>query len=83
MATRQWNEADGSGPARRTSFSSLYREEDWWAIWLGLGIVLLAVGLFSGGNPVLKYLAVNPGGIKWNSLDDIAKHFGANYHLYL
>ena len=63
MATKQaWNEASESGPVRKTNFSDLYLKEDWWAIWLGLGIVALAVVLFNSGNTLLKSLAVNPAG---------------------
>jgi uncharacterized integral membrane protein (TIGR00698 family) len=84
MATRQaWNEASESGPVRKASFSDLFRKEDWWAIWLGLGIVALAIVLFESGNPLLKSLSVNPGGVKWKSLDDLAAHFAANGQWYL
>ncbi len=84
MTTKQsWNEASESGPVRQTNFSDFYLKEDWWAIWLGLGIVVLAVILFNSGNTLLKSLAVNPGGIKWKSADDIANHFAANFQWYL
>ncbi|MGO9546679.1 MAG: YeiH family protein [Rhodomicrobium sp.] len=84
MTTRQaWNEASESGPVRVTRFSDLFLKEDWWAIWLGLGIVALAIVLFNNHSTFLKSLAVNPGGIKWHSLDDITAHFAAKYPWYL
>jgi len=84
MGTRQaWNEASESGPVRRTTFSDFYLKEDWWAIWLGLGIVVFAVILFNSGNTFLKSISINPGGTKWKSLDDLAAHFTANSQWYL
>lgn len=84
MPTRQaWNEASESGPVRKSAFRDLYRKEDWWAIWLGLGIVAIAIILFESGNPLLKSIAINPGGIKWKSLDDLGAHFTANAQWYL
>jgi hypothetical protein len=34
--------------ARRSS-SALFRNEDWWAIWIGLGLIAVGVALFAGG----------------------------------
>ncbi|MGO8955204.1 MAG: YeiH family protein [Rhodomicrobium sp.] len=84
MKTRRaWNEASDSGPVRKTAFSDLFLKEDWWAIWLGLGIVALAIISFNHGNTFLKSLAINPGGIKWKSLDDLTAHFTANASWYM
>ncbi|MGO9173180.1 MAG: YeiH family protein [Rhodomicrobium sp.] len=84
MTTRQaWNEASESGPVRKSGFSDLFLKEDWWAIWLGLGIVALAIVSFNNGNTFLKSLAINPGGIKWKSMDDLTAHFTANASWYL
>ena len=60
----------------------LYLKEDWWAIYLGLGIAFLAMIAFMSGSPLLKYLAINPGGLKWTSIDQLFAHFANNIHLY-
>jgi len=62
---------------------ALYCKEDWWAIWLGLGLILLAIALFPGNSAVLKQLAISPGGLKWTSLDQVFAHFGAKWDQYL
>jgi uncharacterized membrane protein YadS len=60
----------------------LYLKEDWWAIYLGIGIVALAIIAFVSGSTAVKSLTVNPGGLKWSSLDTLVTHFGQNAHLY-
>ncbi len=68
---------------RNSGWSDLYLKEDWWAIWIGLGILALDVALFNGGSNLLKSLAINPGGLKWSSFDQLANHFSQNAQLYL
>ena len=68
--------------AKPMGWTELYLKEDWWAIYLGLGITFLAVIAFMNGSPMLKSLAINPGGLKWTSLDQLFAHFANNYHLY-
>ena len=62
---------------------ALFLKEDWWAIWIGLGVVLLGIVLFMNGNAALKSLAVNPGGLKWTTLGQLGDHFAANAVKYL
>src|SRR5580698_924889 len=54
--------------ARNSPWSELFRKEDWWAIWIGLGLIAVAVALFAGGSSI-KWLAVAPQ--KWSRLSDV------------
>ncbi len=40
-----------------TGLKSLYLKEDWWAVWIGLGTVLIALAMWAGGGS-LKILSV-------------------------
>jgi uncharacterized integral membrane protein (TIGR00698 family) len=62
-----------------SGWNELWRKEDWWAIWIGLGIVLVAYILFAQGDS-LKWIAVTPA--KWSSFDQLAAHFSANILRY-
>jgi uncharacterized membrane protein YadS len=53
--------------ARESLWSELIRKEDWWAIWIGLGLIALAIGLFLDGGS-LKDIAVAPQ--KWSHPDE-------------
>ena len=48
----------GAG-TRRSPWGELLRTEDWWAIWIGLGLVATALALFGSGASV-KWLAIAP-----------------------
>ena len=86
MATTQeaWNESSEGQPPKPMGWKELYLKEDWWAIWLGLGMMIAAILIFEGGgSSLLKALAVNPGGLKWSSVDQLGAHFSQNASLYL
>ncbi len=51
--------------ARSSPWRELLRKEDWWAIWIGLGMIAVAIALFAGGSSI-KWIAVSPQ--KWSHL---------------
>src|SRR4030042_49732 len=61
-------------------WKELYLKEDWWAIYLGLGIVIAAIVFFYTGNPFLKSLSVLPPG--WTDFKQITEHFSTNIGWY-
>jgi uncharacterized integral membrane protein (TIGR00698 family) len=65
---------------RRSGWQELWLKEDWWAIWLGLGIVLVGYILFTQGSS-LKWIAVTPA--KWSNFAQLSQHFGDNGLRYL
>ena len=76
-------EIDFSGAATRrdgVGWHELWRKEDWWAIWLGLGLVLAGYLLFANGAS-LKWLAVTPA--KWSSWAQLGAHFTDNLLRYV
>ncbi len=78
-----WNENSEEGKPAKLGWRSLYLKEDWWAIWVGLGLMAIAILFFNQGNTLLKTLAINPGGLKWTSLDQLGAHFAGNAQTYL
>ncbi len=65
--------------ARSSPWRELLRKEDWWAIWIGLGLIAVAVALFVGGSSI-KWIAVAPQ--KWAHAADVRlqlSQHGAQY----
>jgi uncharacterized integral membrane protein (TIGR00698 family) len=56
--------------ARRSPWGALFRNEDWWAIWIGLGLIAIAVALFTGSSSI-KWIAVAPQ--KWSHLSELTQ----------
>jgi hypothetical protein len=60
---------------RTSSWGELFSQEDWWAIWIGLGLIAAAAVLFSNGGS-LKWLAVAPQ--KWSHLPEVTAQLRDN-----
>jgi uncharacterized membrane protein YadS len=63
-----------------TKLQKLWKTEDYWAVWLGLGIVLLALGVYWGGSSI-KSWAVTPG--SWSSIGGLTADLGHHWTGYL
>jgi uncharacterized membrane protein YadS len=72
-------ESKATSPSLASGWRELWLKEDWWAIWLGLGLVILGYILFSNGLS-LKWIAVTPD--KWSRFPQLAAHFAANAPRY-
>jgi len=57
--------ARSSPYSRPSAWAELIRKEDWWAIWIGLGLVAVAIALSANGSSI-KWIAVAPQ--KWTHL---------------
>lgn len=66
--------------ATTSGWRELWTKEDWWAVWIGLGIVFVATILFWQGTN-LRWLAVLPP--RWTSSSQLASHFTADWPRYL
>ncbi|HEX4598382.1 MAG TPA: putative sulfate exporter family transporter [Burkholderiaceae bacterium] len=71
----QAQDSVGATASHATGWRETYLKEDWWSIWLGVGIVLVAWFLFANGSTI-KWVAIIPK--KWSSFDqagaDLAAH---------
>jgi uncharacterized integral membrane protein (TIGR00698 family) len=80
MSNAETGSAAGFAAPQARGWSELWRKEDWWAIWLGLGIVILGAVLFAEGES-LRWIAVTPP--KWSSFAQLGAHFADAYPRYL
>jgi uncharacterized integral membrane protein (TIGR00698 family) len=62
-------------------WKELYLKEDWWAIYLGLGIVAATLISFYVGSPLLKSLSVLPP--SWSDFSRLVEHFSTNIGWYI
>jgi len=64
-----------------SGFSDLWKKEDWWAVWLGLGTIITALIFFIGGS-TLNPIAINPPN-NWTQFSAVITHIGKKAAWYL
>ena len=69
----------GHTPPAPSLWSELFQKEDWWAVWIGLGLVFTALALFVNGSS-MGWLSVSPA--KWKALPEFAAQLSANAERY-
>ena len=65
---------------KSSGWQEFWLKEDWWAVWLGLGIVALAYLFYLSGSSI-SWIAVAPA--KWSTLTDLVTQFSTNAFRYL
>ncbi|MEG6513167.1 putative sulfate exporter family transporter [Desulforamulus ruminis] len=58
----------------------MFEKEDWWAVWLGLGLVIIAILLWSAGNSI-KPIAVSVP--EWSDFSTVSAHLGEKIGSYV
>jgi uncharacterized integral membrane protein (TIGR00698 family) len=77
MSTTTLNPTDTKQAAAGVKF---WAKEDWWAVWLGLGLILAAYVFYLSGSSI-AWLAVAPA--KWSTLSQLGSQVAANAPRYL
>jgi uncharacterized membrane protein YadS len=67
-------------PVRESVWSEFFRKEDWWAVWISLGLITLAVVRFASGGS-LQWIAVAPQ--KWSNPAGLISQLGPQGIRYL
>lgn len=80
MTQPQLGGTPATAPKSGWQWSELWLKEDWWAIWLGLGIILAALAFFYAGG-TLKPLAVTPP--RWENFATVTTHLAKTWPMYL
>ncbi|HEY1725317.1 MAG TPA: putative sulfate exporter family transporter [Steroidobacteraceae bacterium] len=67
-------------PKSESVWAEFIRKDDWWAIWIGLGLVVVAAGLVATGSSI-KWLAIAPQ--KWSHWSEVAAQLQTHATQYL
>lgn len=62
-------------------WKELYLKEDWWAIYLGLAVIIASIVTFYSGSTIMKSLGVLPP--TWSDFGKLTSHFSSNIGWYV
>lgn len=65
---------------QQPGWKELWLKEDWWAVWIGLALVLVAYALFASGSSI-EWIAAAPK--KWATFDQLSADLAAKSVRYL
>jgi len=74
------NPIEPADASQSTAKPKFWVKEDWWAVWLGLGVIFIAYVFYLSGSSI-SWIAVAPS--KWSTLTQLAGQFSANAVRYL
>ncbi len=77
---KEWDEEADDLRLQSVGWKELYLKEDWWAIWVGIGIVIVAVLAFLNGGSI-KWIAITPH--RWHTFSELTADFGAHIGQYV
>jgi hypothetical protein len=70
-------------PNKPTGWHQLYLTEDWWAVWIGVGLVAASLLLYAAGaSTFLVSIAITPPK-NWTEAGKVLSHFGEKWGWYM
>jgi uncharacterized integral membrane protein (TIGR00698 family) len=74
------NNTEPTASPQPSGLSTFWLKEDWWAVWLGLGVIILAYIFYLSGSSI-SWIAVAPA--KWSTFSDLTAQLAKNGVRYL
>ena len=74
------NQTEQKGTKQPSGVQKFWSKEDWWAVWLGLGVIILAYVFYLSGSSI-SWIAVAPA--KWSTFPELATQLSKNGIRYL
>lgn len=74
------NEPPSTGTSQPSGLKNLWIKEDWWAVWLGLALIIVAYAFYLSGSSI-SWIAVAPA--KWSTFSELGSQLSKNAMRYL